>query len=794
MSDAKSIYESLEWGPAPESNTDARAWIDGLGETAPLFIGGERVRPVGADTFPSRNPATGETLALITQASAESVDSAVLAARKAQPAWRAVGGAGRARFLYAIGRGIQRNARLFATLETIDNGKPIRETRDLDIPLVARHFHHHAGWARLVDERLPDQEPWGVCGQVIPWNFPLLMLAWKAAPALAAGNTVVLKPAEWTSLTALLFAELCEEVGLPPGVFNVVTGDGRTGAALVGHPGVDKVAFTGSTEVGRTIRKQIAGSGKGLTLELGGKSPYVVFEDADLDSAVEGLVDAIWFNQGQVCCAGSRLLVEESVAERFHTKVVSRMGRLRVGNPLDKAVDLGAMVEEEHLNNVRSICEAAKAEGNECIQADLELPDQGFWFPPTLFPNVSPASRIAQEEVFGPVLVSMTFRTPAEAIELSNHTRYGLAASVWTQDLDTALHVSRAIHAGTVWVNSTNLFDAAAGFGGVRESGYGREGGLEGLRAYLRPSQGWPPPIAAGRAKAPRTAEGKGPALASASIDRTAKHFIGGKQARPDGGYSLEILDTDGRPLERVARGNRKDIRNAVEAANRARGWGAASAHLRSQILWYLAENLAPRAGEIAARIAAMTGGGSDAARAEVAEAVDRIAYWGSYADKHDGAVHEVPIRGLVLALNEPVGVVGVVCPERWPLLGLVSLISPLVAAGNPVVVLPSESAPLAATDLIQVLETSDIPAGVINIVTGIHEEMVPTLAGHDGVDMLWYAGSADHAQEVETLSAGNLKRTWCPVGFDPTLLRARDEELLRHATRVKNLWLPHGV
>jgi len=807
MGRAKPILESLEWGPAPESDADAREWIAGLGASTPLRIGGERVHPAGAEAFATRNPATGETLAMITQADDAAVDAAVAAARAALPGWRALGGAGRARLLYALGRGVQRNSRLFAVVETLDNGKPIRETRDIDVPLVARHFHHHAGWARLIESRLPGVEPWGVCGQVIPWNFPLLMLAWKVAPALAAGNTVVLKPAEWTSLSALLFAELCEEVGLPPGVLNIITGDGRTGAALVGHPGVDKVAFTGSTEVGRRIREQIAGSGKGLTLELGGKSPYVVFEDADLDSAVEGLVDAIWFNQGQVCCAGSRLLVEESVADRVHAKVVARMQRLRVGNPLDKAVDLGAMAEEVHLERVRALCDAARAEGLECIQPDLALPERGFWYPPTLFPNVAPASPIAQEEVFGPVLVSMTFRTPDEAIAIANHTRYGLAASVWTQDLDTALHVSRAIHAGTVWVNSTNLFDAASGFGGVRESGYGREGGLEGLRAYVRPGAAGRGAGAKGkRARSAAAADtvasngagaksaGARSGLAPAALDRTAKLYIGGKQVRPDGGYSLEMKDTAGRPLEPVARGNRKDIRNAVEAASSARGWGSQSAHLRSQVLWYFAENLAPRAEEIAARIRAQTGATAAAARDEVARSIDRITGWAGLADKHDGAVHDVPIRGLVLALHEPVGVAGVVCPDRWPLLGFVSLVAPLVAMGNPVVAIPSESAPLPVWDLVQVLETSDIPAGVINVVTGLHAELVPHLAGHDGVDTVWHAGARELARDVERLSAGNLKRTWCPRDFDPTSPAAESEDLLRHATRVKNLWLPHGV
>ncbi len=376
---------------------------------------------------------------------------------------------------------MQKHSRLFAVLESLDNGKPIRESRDLDIPLVARHFAYHAGWAQVMAEELPGYGPVGVVGQIIPWNFPLLMLAWKVAPALATGNTVVLKPAEFTPLTALLFAEIAQAVGLPAGVLNVVTGDGETGAALVNHPGVDKIAFTGSTEVGRIIRTATAGSGKRLSLELGGKSPFVVFDDADLDGAVEGLVDAIWFNQGQVCCAGSRLLVQESIERAFLDKVRRRMATLRVGDPLDKAIDIGAIVAPSQLERITQLVEDGRAAGAEVWQPPDACPVDGWFYPPTLVTGVGPASELAQVEVFGPVLVAMSFRTPAEAVALANNTRYGLAASVWTQDIDQALDVARAIQAGTIWINSTNLFDASSGFGGYRESGYGREGGREGL-------------------------------------------------------------------------------------------------------------------------------------------------------------------------------------------------------------------------------------------------------------------------------------------------------------------------
>ncbi len=792
--DPNEAMETLEWGPAPETDTDARAWIEGHEGRFGLYINGKWQNSEGDVRFDSRNPATGEILASIAQGSASDVDAAVAAARKAQGKWEGLGESGRARHLYALARAIQKQSRLFATVETLDNGKPIRETRDIDVPLVVRHFFHHAGWARLRNTKAPNMEPWGVCGQVIPWNFPLLMLAWKIAPALAAGNTVVLKPAEYTSLSALLFAETCNQVGLPPGVVNIVTGDGRTGASIVEHDGVDKVAFTGSTEVGRIIRKAIAGSGKGLTLELGGKSPYIIFEDADIDSAVEGLVDAIWFNQGQVCCAGSRLLVQESVAEIVHAKIEARMSKLRIGNPMDKSVDMGAIVDEVQLIEIRGKCDAAEAEGNRRISAPLNAPKDGWWFPPTFFPDVAPSSTIAQEEVFGPVLVSMTFRSPTEAIALANNTRYGLAGSVWSQDVDTAIEIARNIQAGVIWINCTNQFDAAAGFGGYRESGFGREGGLEGFRAYLRPSHAHDASkvhdFSSRGIGDVREPEGTLPPL-----DQTAKLYIGGKQVRPDGGYSLEVRSPSNEVEGLVGRGNRKDMRNAVEAASKATTWSKMSGHARSQVLWYLAENMQQRAIGLSARISALTGASPEDALHEVEQALDRWTYWASWADKHDGAVHDAPFHGLVVALHEPVGVSGLICPDENPLLGLIALAAPLLAAGNRIVALPSESAPLLATDLYQVLETSDVPAGTFNIITGLHTELAPVLASHDDVQMIWHAGSSSLSEDIEVATVGNMKRSWTSPHFDPWSIKdSMSEHMLQHATHVKNIWIPHGI
>ena len=781
------IFETMEYGPAPESDADARAWLARHDARFGHFVAGAWQRP--GTLFDVHDPSTGARLAQVTQGTPSAVAAAVAAARKAFPRWSRLAPHARARHLYALARMVQKHARLFAVLETMDNGKPIRETRDLDIPLVARHFYHHAGWAQLRDEEFPGYGPVGVVGQIIPWNFPLLMLAWKVAPALAAGNTVVLKPAELTPLSALLFAELAHAAGLPPGVLNVVTGDGETGAALVAHPGVDKIAFTGSTEVGRIIRRATAGSGKKLSLELGGKSPFIVYEDADLDAVVEGVVDAIWFNQGQVCCAGSRLLVQEGVHDRLVDKLRARMETLRVGPPLDKGVDMGAVVSPEQRDRIAALCAQGEAEGATRWQPSWAVPATGCYFPPTLFTGVEPASTIAQVEIFGPVLVTMTFRTPAESVALANNTVYGLAASVWTENVNLALDIAPKLKAGVVWVNATNLFDAAAGFGGYRESGFGREGGREGMWEYLAPVVA-PSAARAGRRRPTRAVA---PTL-EAGVDRTPKLFIGGRQVRPDSGYSRAILGPTGRRVGEVGEGNRKDVRNAVEAAHAAAaGWARSTAHLRAQILYYIGENLDARATEFAARLRAMTGVTAAQARAEVAASVERWFTYAAWADKWDGAVHHVPIRGVAIAMPEPIGVVGVAAPDEAPLLGFVSAIAPLLATGNVVVAVPSESHPLCATDLVSVFESSDVPAGVVNLVTGAKDALAGVLAAHDDVEGCWYWGSAAGRAEVERASAGNMKRTWCHVGAADGALTADVRAALREATQVKNIWVPYG-
>ncbi|MBO67101.1 MAG: aldehyde dehydrogenase [Acidiferrobacteraceae bacterium] len=786
MTDIEKIFDEMGYGPALEDASSAHDWLCQHDNAFGHWIADKWTPP--CRDFKSINPADGSVLAELSQGTKDDIDSAIRAAGSALSGWQSLSGYQRGQYLYAIARQIQKNSRLFAVLETIDNGKPIRETRDIDVPLAARHFYHHAGWAPLVEQELSDSQPVGVVGQIIPWNFPLLMLAWKVAPALAAGNTVVLKPAEYTSLTALLFAELSHQCGLPKGVLNIVTGDGVTGRLLVEHRAIDKLAFTGSTEVGREIRKATAGSGKALTLELGGKSPFIVFSDADMDSAIEGVVDGIWFNQGEVCCAGSRLLVQESVAAEFESSIKRRMETLRVGSPLDKAIDMGALVDPIQLRRIQRYVEIGKIEGGICWQSKASLPNEGCFFPPTLFTGVYPSHTLAREEVFGPVLVLMTFRTHEEAISLANNSRYGLAASIWSENINLALDVASQLKAGVVWINSTNQFDAGSGFGGYRESGFGREGGIEGLWAYRRAREDLLPD----EGLAPHLSEKIHYPKGSETLDRTRKMYIGGKQVRPDGGYSRAVVGHSGELLGEVGEGNRKDIRNSVEAAKAAGGWSKIGAHGRAQVLYFLAENLEARSEEFAMCLANTTG---VSGKQEVQSSVKRLFSYASWCDKFEGIVHQAPAGQIVIALPEPIGVFGIICPEESPLLAMVSLLSPVIAMGNTAVLVPSEVCPLVATEFYQVLATSDVPAGVVNIITGSKSILAPVLAEHDDVDAIWCAEHAEIGQVIENLSTGNLKQTWITQGSrnwaDSKIGEGR--EFLRRATQVKNLWVPYG-
>lgn len=766
----ETIFDTMDYGTAPEDRRAALQWIADHGGISGPYVNG--TWGPFRDDMPVCNPATGEKLAGMTITSADEVAAAVAAARKAQPAWEASGGPARARVLYAIARLMQKHARLLSVMESLDNGKPIRESRDIDIPLAIRHFYHHAGHAQLMPTALADRVALGVCGQIIPWNFPLLMLAWKIAPALAMGNTVVLKPAEYTPMTAMLFADICAQAGVPPGVVNIITGDGSTGEALTAS-NVDKIAFTGSTAVGRRIQNATATSSKSLTLELGGKSPYIVFDDADIDSAIEGLVDAIWFNQGQVCCAGSRLLVHEAIADDFHHRLKARMDKLRIGDPLDKSIDVGAIVDPIQLAQIQRLVAANDA--GETYHANTPVPE-GCFYPPTLITGLHAADTLMQEEIFGPVLVSTTFRTQAEAIEIANNTKYGLAATIWTENINLALDIAPKLVAGVVWVNATNLFDAAAGFGGLRESGFGREGGWEGLQAYSKPATAIAPPTS--------IAAFSGQGTTGETVDRTAKLYIGGKQTRPDSGYSQAVFGAKGLLLGHAPIASRKDIRNAIQA-QAACGWGKISGHLRAQILYYIAENLTAQATGFAARLDAMTGTTTGAS--EVDAAVDILFTYAAWADKFEGRAKSVPIRGVALAMREPVGRIAALCPDAAPLLGLVMPMAAALSTGNTITLCASQPFPLAATDFYHIIEASDVPAGVVNILTGSQADLAPHLGAHMDIDSVWCLSGEGATQAVKAKASSNIKRVWTGAAPEDHL------SWLDAGTEIKTIWIPYG-
>jgi len=791
----KSAFASLEYGLAPEAEDECLAWIKRHdGGKFGQYIAGQFVPGGSTDTFTVTAPADGRVLATFTHATKEDVDTAVKAATEAQKVWAALPAHKRSQFLYAVARGIQDNHKLFAVLESLNNGKSFRETFNADVPLCARHFRYHAGMAQICQQKFPDHEPYGVAGQIIPWNFPLLMLGWKFAPALAAGNAIVLKPARNTPLTAMLIAEVCRDAalqtGVPPGIVNVL--NGRGAYEIVTHPGISKLAFTGSTDVGRSLRKQTAGTGKGLTLELGGKSPIVVFDDADLDVVTEGVVNAIWFNQGAVCCGGSRLLVQETVYDKLIKKIKARMDKLRVGHSLDKSIDMGAIVDKGQLKTIVDMVQQAKDTGAEVYHANTPIPTTGLFYPPTLITNVDPTSRIVQEEVFGPVLAAMTFRTHDEAVRLANNSTFGLAASIWTEKLEKANEVAARIQAGVVWINAHNIFDATAGFGGYKESGFGREGGSEGMKAYLRPVSS---AKGAADVEPPReTYTG----VAPQPIDQTQKLFIGGKGVRSDSGYSITITTHDGLKLGDVGKGNRKDIRDAVKAASGAAGWSGVTADTRSQIVHFIAENLSKRGGEFAARLSLLTGCTAEAAKAEVDLSVEALFTAAAWSDKYEGFTHQPPSKRLIPTLCEPMGVIGITCPNERPLLSFVTMMAAALAMGNRMVIIPSEKYPLLATDFYQILSTSDVPAGVVNIVTGEREVLSLVLAEHDSVTSIWYHGSAEGSVKVETAVAdGNLKQSWVNCGqaldWEKMARTGMFNTLLPRATQVKNIWVPWG-
>ncbi|KAH3744161.1 aldehyde dehydrogenase [Pelomyxa schiedti] len=811
--DINEIFAKMSYGPAPESQAAVNKWLQDHGRKFGLFIGNQWVHPEGRSYMKSVAPATLEVLAETMQATREDVDVTVVAARTAFNTWSTTPGSTRARILYSIARHLQKHFKLLSVLEALDNGKPFVESMNADVKLLVRHFYYYAGWAQLCETEMAEYAPLGVIAQVIPWNFPLMMLAWKIAPALAMGNTVILKPASATRLSALLFAEIVAEAGVPPGVINILTGPGSIGGYLCAHPDVDKVAFTGSTEIGQGLRKSISGSGKKISLELGGKSPVLVFDSADLDAAVEGVIQAIFFNQGQVCCAGSRLLVQESVYTKFIEMLKFRLGKHRVTVSLDKCTDMGAIVDAEQLRTVQSYIDIAREEGCTVWQPEIVVPTSGYFLPPTIITNVQPVSRCVQEEIFGPVLCCMSFRVPSEAYALANNTKFGLASSVWSENINLALEAAHAIKSGVVWVNSHNIFDAAAGFGGYGESGFGREGGKEGLFEYVRPSWQKRPRPDISKIRDVREWSAATPALppaptsspiaststspASDHVDRTWKIHIGGKQRRSDSNHYYTVKTPKGAILGQVPDCNRKDIRDAVEAANLAQNsWANSAPFLKSQIMYYIAENMQCRREEFASRLSTMTGVSMEEALHEVDLSIDRMFYWASYTDKNGGIVQETPWKGFTIQVNEPVGTIGIVCPNNNPLLSFISLIAPAIARGNTIIVVPSSQFPLCALDMYQIFDTSDLPPGVINIVTGVADHLAKVLVDHQNLRAVWYFGSAEGSYHVEYLAASNMKRTWVSYG------QVRDwsdrhqgsgHEFLHHACEVKNIWLPVG-
>ncbi|XP_025052309.1 aldehyde dehydrogenase family 16 member A1 isoform X3 [Alligator sinensis] len=742
-----------------------QAWLDAHGRSLGHFIDGKWSKPEGRETWVCKSPATGKSLATTLQGQWEDVEAAVQAATKGFETWSRLACHARARHLYNLTRMIQKHQNTLTVLESLDTGKPVTEARVCDLPLIVRHFYHHAGWAQLMRVEMGGWEPLGVVSAIIPSGSPLVLLAWKVCPALAMGNTVVVLAPPTAQLSALLLAELCTQAGLPSGILNVIAGAEALAGVLATHPGVDAIAFTGSAEL------------------LGGGAPLV--------------------------------LVQETVAGALVQRLKARLGALRVGEALDRTTDVGGLVDEVWRAALQAHVDEAEAEGAKVFQSWPALPAQGSFYPPTLIVEADTTSRCVREEVFGPVLVVLPFRTTKEAIALANSTPGGLAASIWTEKLPLAMEVACSLQVGTVWINGQSMYDAAASFGGCKESGFGCSGGKEGLYEYVRPS--WESRIhsratdmnyktfAASSSAAPFPVPGQakdphsGPTQEAhrPSVDRTYKLYCGGAQKRSEGLSSRPILDPTGHLMAYIADGSAKDIRNAVEAAHKAApGWRGRSSHARAQVLFYMAENLGLRQAELAAELAALMGVTPEQAAWEVELSLERLFHWAASCDKHGGGLQDTPLYGTNLLLREPLGVLGIVCPDENPLLSFISLWAPAVAWGNAVIIIPSQCYPLPALGLCQVLDTSDLPGGVLNVITGDRDHLARTLALHQDVQALWYFGSQQGSQLVEWASAGNLKRTWVSCGArrcweDPS--QGAGEEFLSQATHCKSIWVPMG-
>jgi aldehyde dehydrogenase (NAD+) len=841
-STTKTSHSHLDWeyAPAPES-----AAIGRLRERYQMYIGGRFVDGRG-DDVKTINPANEEALATVSTASTADVDLAVAAARTAyDDVWSRTSPAERGKYLYRIARGIAERARELAVVETLDNGKPIKESRDVDVPTASAHFFYHAGWADKLQHAGfgPAPASLGVAGQVIPWNFPLLMAAWKIAPALAAGNTVVIKPAETTPLSILVLAEIIADADLPPGVVNIITGAGDIGAALVNHPGIDKVAFTGSTDVGKLIQSSLAGTGRKITLELGGKAANIIFDDAPVDQAVEGIVNGIFFNQGHVCCAGSRLLVQESIADEVNEKLQARIATLRLGDPMDKNTDIGAINSSSQLATIRSLTDTGESEGAQRWTSPCPIPDRGFYFPPTVFTRVSQSMRIAREEIFGPVLSVLTFRTPDEAVAKANNTPYGLSAGVWTEKGSRILGMANSLRAGVVWANTFNRFDPTAAFGGYKESGFGREGGRSGLGAYLNTDDDAVPAPAVTsasrqQASADESRSGSDEALATAaaelsaaaalddaravveqadqsdddvtgqsaqsyaaggqsesrlSVTKTYKLYVGGAFPRSESGRTYPATGgIDGSIKANIAQGSRKDARDAVVAARKAfKGWSGTTAYNRGQVIYRIAEMLEGRRAQF---VDLLGGRGEDGVAVDAA--IDRLVHYAGWTDKLAAVFGGAnPVAGPFFSFStpEPTGVVAAIAPQQDPLLGLVSVVAPIITSGNSVVVIAAQHQPLAAVTLAEVLATSDLPGGVVNILTGDPAEIAPHLAAHGDVNALDLTGTDGQLRtDLERAAAGTVKRVHAPVAQD--FSRNPGTARLRAFLEIKTVWHPTGA
>ncbi|KAK7492979.1 hypothetical protein BaRGS_00015709 [Batillaria attramentaria] len=827
-SSVRSIFETLSYGPVPDADNVAKAWLDDHCRQFGHFINGSWYKPEAGSQSQTQNPSTGEVLASVLEASEDDVNKAVTAAKEAFTSWSSLTPHVRARYLYSVARHVQKHQQLVSVMETLDSGRVMRESRDIEVPLVVRSVYHYAGWADVRDAEFKGFKPYGVVAVLPSFTRPLVSLTQRLCAALATGNTVVVCPSPTTPLSALLLVDICREAGLPAGVVNVVT-DGRERDGmrrLVAHAHVDKVAFAGTTQVGRMLRQLVAGTGKSMSLELSGKSAMIVFENSDLDSVVEGVVDNIWSNQCQVNTAGSRLLVHEPVAERLARKLRQRLETVKVGDSLDKLSDIGALTCDWMPNVIEQFVDEARQEGAQIYQAAAGQSNRGWFYPPTLVVGAQAASRIVTEDFLGPVVALIPFRTAKEAIALANNSAYAMAASVWTESVTLAFEVGSLLQAGTVWINCHNVSDAAAGVGGGRLSGSGRTGGKRGVLEYMQLSSATPvkpntvnvnmqtfgssvaprpsAPIPGAGDEKPAGEKNLSPYYDDTPITPPSTPTPRGEQPdfprngkRPDGQYSRPVQNAKGQVMGHVAEASRKDVRNAVEAAQKAvASWSKRAGHNRAQILFYLAENLQLRREELSAQLEALTGQAEGQGLQEVDLAIGRLFYWGAYCDKYGGTVQEVPFSGSVSEVNEAVGVIGIACPEACPLLGFVSLFAAAISRGNAVIAVPSEKYPLPALDLYQIFDTSDLPGGVVNILTGNSDHLTRFLCEHEDVQAVWYFGSAEGSKFVEYASAENMKRTWVNYGqerdfTDP--VQGQGEEFLFHSTQPKTLWVPMG-